>query len=146
MMVSDDELRSITEGTKLMCTENFYMGSGPIAFRKGEIYPVMYVSAQEKDCKLMYGFFSERTKTVSELHYMPQEDVMKHFSIHHEEEKDRQPLCPFFREPCLEKDCTAFSKKFIRGGLTGSGDFYADERVSYCNALNCVLPKVKEER
>ena len=56
--------------------------------------------------------------------------------------------CPFFREPCLRENCTAFWKK---DRLEYGVDIDLNEptmitqlRVPYCTALNNFLPMSKE--
>ena len=62
------------------------------------------------------------------------------------DDASRKIVCPFFREPCFEEECTAFCKKErLDPDPDGKPYYNIVMGVPYCNALNAFLPSRKEE-
>lgn len=54
-----------------------------------------------------------------------------------------KPICPMFKEPCLEQNCSAFYVKRVPNLITAEGQgTYQDgwEEYDYCGLFNRKLP------
>jgi len=75
----------------------------------------------------------------------------KKYNIIYKERPDKTtilPKCPFFRERCLRKECTAFSLRDTYGPRFMDQGEWARKILKdqpYCTALNIFLPRIKKE-
>lgn len=57
----------------------------------------------------------------------------------------KNPICPFFREPCYREDCAAFLLKDKLSPDESGKPFYTiQKQLPYCATLTIYLPMGKE--